>query len=342
MLEEMRNEARTEAFQRNQELERLLQTLNNALQQTEQASLSGFTKPRYPLLLVMGGPRSGTTLMMQWLAASGHFGYPSNLLARFYQAPRIGAMIQEMLLNPRYRYREDFADLQPYGYTQSFTSDLGKTEGLAAPNVFWYFWRRFFDFGESPHLNEEKQKQADTTGFVRELAAVEAVFNKPFVMKGIIANWNVPLMNSLFKQILFIHVRRNPIHQMYSILKARERFRGDRKLWWGFKPPEFESRVFHSTEAEIAAQVFFTRHALRYAFDQIPAERWLEVDYEAFCQQPTLVYRQITERLEAQNYPITQTYAGPERYQNNNLPMSEQLQQLDEVYRNLLREYVEA
>ncbi len=341
MPEEMRNEARTEAFQRNQELERLLQTLNNSLQQTEQALLNGFTEPRYPLLLVMGGPRSGTTLMMQWLAASGHFGYPSNLLARFYQAPRIGAMIQEMLLNPRYRYREDFADLQPYDYTHSFSSDLGKTEGLAAPNVFWYFWRRFFDFGESPYLNEEQQKQADTSGFMRELAAVEAVFDKPFVMKGIIANWNVPLLNRLFNQILFIHVRRNPIHQMHSILKARERFRGDRKLWWGFKPPEFESLVFHSAEKEIAAQVFFTRRALRRAFDQIPIERWLEVDYETFCQHPASIHRQISERLEGQNYPISQTYAGPEQYRNNNLPMSERLQYLDEVYRDLSREFGE-
>jgi hypothetical protein len=36
-----------------------------------------------------------------------------------------------------------------------------------------------------------------------------------------------------------------------------------------------------------------------------------------------------------QNYPITQTYAGPERYQNNNLSMNEQLRHLNEVYRTL-------
>ncbi|MET0065280.1 MAG: sulfotransferase [Candidatus Thiodiazotropha sp.] len=342
MSEEMRNEARTEAFQRNQQLENLLDTLNGLLHQTEQDALDAFTAPRYPLILVMGGPRSGTTLMMQWLAASGHFGYPSNLLARFYQAPRIGAMIQEMLLNPRYRYREDFADLQAYSYAHSFSSDLGKTQGLAAPNVFWYFWRRFFDFGESPYLDERKQAHSDSRGFVRELAAVESVFDKPFAMKGIIGNWNVPLLNALFEQVLFIHVRRDPAHQMNSILKARERFRGDAGLWWGFKPPEFEGLAFRSAEQQVAAQILFTRRALRRAFAEIPVDRWLEVDYEAFCEDPGSCYRQVAQRLAQQGYAIPETYAGPEHYRNNNSSAEADLRPLGEVYRALACEYGEA
>ncbi len=339
MSEEMRNEARTRAFQRNEDLELLLQSLNRPLSLAERESLASFSAPRYPLILIMGGPRSGTTLMLQWLAASGHFGYPSNLLARFYQAPRIGAMIQEMLLNPRYRYREDFADLQPYSYQHSFSSDLGKTQGLAAPNVFWYFWRRFFDFGERPYLDGEKWARADTRGFLRELAGMEAVFDKPFVMKGIIANWNVSRLNSLFEQVLFIHVRRDPAQQMNSILKARERFRGDRTLWWGFKPPEFDALTFDSAEAEVAAQIFFTRRALSEAFGQIPAERWLKVDYEAFCENPAATYRQITERLERQSYPMPETYAGPQQYRNNNQPSTDSLQFLESIYQGLTHEY---
>ncbi|MET0050020.1 MAG: sulfotransferase [Candidatus Thiodiazotropha sp.] len=341
MSEEMRNETRTKAFQRNEELEMLLESLNSTLSQAEQVSLDNFTAPRYPLILIMGGPRSGTTLLLQWLAASGHFGYPSNLLARFYRAPRIGAMIQEMLLNPRYRYREDFADLQPYGYAHSFSSDLGKTEGLAAPNVFWYFWRRFFDFGERPFLDETKWQQANSRDFVRELAAMEAVFDKPFVMKGIIANWNVAQLNALFEHVLFIHVRREPAQQINSILKARERFRGDRKLWWGFKTPEFDSLEFDSAEAEIAAQIFFTRRALSQAFEQLPSERWLEVDYELFCENPAATYQQICERLERQRYSITDAYQGPEKYRNNNQSVNVPLQHLDAVYRKLVLEYTE-
>ena len=38
------------------------------------------------VVLVVGGPRSGSTVMMQWLASSGVFAYPSNLLSRFYRA----------------------------------------------------------------------------------------------------------------------------------------------------------------------------------------------------------------------------------------------------------------
>jgi hypothetical protein len=237
MLQEMDNESRTDAFRRNPNLEALIEKLNDMLHRRVESELDRFEAPRFPLILVIGGPRSGTTLMMQWLAASGCFAYPSNLIARFYKAPYIGAMIHEMLLNPKYRYKNDFEDIQPYTIHSSFKSDLGKTEGLAAPNVFWYFWRRFFAFDDCPYLDESKRQSADVSGFVKELAAIESVFERPFAMKGIIINWNLDYINRLFRNMLFIHVRREPAYQMASILKAREQFRGDRRLWWGFKPP---------------------------------------------------------------------------------------------------------
>ena len=332
MTQEMRNEARTDLFRRNPHLESLLEQLNGILQEVSAVRLSQFKAPEYPVVLVVGGPRSGTTLMMQWLAASGLFGYPSNLIARFYQAPYIGALIHEMLFNPEYRYRDDFADLRPYTLESSFSSDLGKTVGVAAPNVFWYFWRRFFDFGESPYLDEQKQASANTEGFVRELAAMESAFGKPFAMKGIIANWNLDLLNKLFDKILFIHLRRHPAYQMNSILQARERFRGDRKLWWGFKSPEFETMQWSTPEKQVAAQIFYTRQAITKAFGRISSERWLDVDYEQFCLNPEKIYQEITERLGLQGFGMPDQYTGKSRFNNNNGPYDTAINELEKVY----------
>jgi hypothetical protein len=332
MTHELPNEERTELFRRNPHLESLLEQLNTILQGVSIEQLPQYDAPRYPIIFVVGGPRSGTTLIMQWLAASGLFGYPSNLLARFYQAPYIGALIHEMLFNPKLQYKNDFTDLKPYTLESSFNSDLGKTSGAAAPNVFWYFWRRFFDFGECPYLNQQQQRSADTKAFVKELAALESVFAKPFALKGIIVNWNLDFINRLFDKVLFIHVRRIPSYQMQSILRARERFRGDRQLWWGFKPPDFETLKLPTAEEQVAAQVFFTRKAIARSFGAISNERYLEVDYEQFCETPELIYQQIVERMMRQQFELPSQYTGTGGFKNSNGSYDREIAMLEQVY----------
>ncbi|MEW8038043.1 MAG: sulfotransferase [Candidatus Thiodiazotropha sp.] len=332
MSQEMGNEARTDAFRRNPDLESLIERLNSMLQSSAASELERFESPQLPLILVIGGPRSGTTLMMQWLAASGCFGYPSNLMARFYRAPYIGALIHEMLINPKYRYKDDFKDIAPYTMDSSFSSDLGKTEGLAAPNVFWYFWRRFFDFDDCTYLDEEKQQAADTLNFVRELAAVESVFGKPFAMKGIIVNWNLEFIDRLFSKLLLIHVRRNPAFQMHSILRARERFRGDRRLWWGFKPPQYDALDLDSPEQEVAAQIHYTRSAIDSSFESLADERHMTIDYERFCEDPGRFYELIEEKLRRQGYTLPGSYQGQTEFDNSNRTDTAAIKALEAVY----------
>ena len=336
----MRPSERTERYHRNPELEALLERLNGLLAPAHESTTAGFIRPALPVVFVVGGPRSGTTLFMQWLAATGAFGYPSNLVARFYRTPYIGALIHEMILNPKYAYRSDFIDVRPFGASSDFSSDLGKTVGLSAPNVFWYFWRRFFSFGECPHLDAAARKRADSAGFVRDLAALEAAFGRPFALKGLIANWDIDYIDSLLDRALFIHVRRSAPAQMASILNARKSFRGDRKLWWGFRPPEQEILTrMTSPEAEVALQIHSTRRAIVSAFETMHADRWLRVDYEDFCESPQSVYEQLRVRLAAQDANIDATYRGPERFSNNNTDYTAEREALEATFTAVGREW---
>jgi len=150
------NNGRLESYQRNKMLETLLTELNELLRPAQSRVVKCFKKPRYPVLFVSGGPRTGTTLMMQWLASTGLFAYPSNLLSRFYAAPHIGAKIQLMLTDPEYAFRDETNE-----FTQkiSFKSDLGKTSGVLSPNEFWYFWRRFIPMTSPRYLDKAEQKK---------------------------------------------------------------------------------------------------------------------------------------------------------------------------------------
>ena len=87
------NDSRTPVFQRNESLESLLNSLNELLGAVENRAIESIPASvgDHPIIFIMGPHRSGTTLLMQWLASLGIIAYPTNVLSRFYSAPVIGA-----------------------------------------------------------------------------------------------------------------------------------------------------------------------------------------------------------------------------------------------------------
>ena len=85
---------RSSKFKRDQSLESVLSELNDNL-----ASLHNTAglEVQPAVSMIIGPPRCGTTLAMQWFASLGCFAYPSNLVARFFGNPAIGFQIQQVL-----------------------------------------------------------------------------------------------------------------------------------------------------------------------------------------------------------------------------------------------------
>ncbi len=61
---------RAAEFRKSATLEQLLAELNGLLAVCQETVNRQHTRPRFPLLLIVGLPRSGTTLFLQWLAES--------------------------------------------------------------------------------------------------------------------------------------------------------------------------------------------------------------------------------------------------------------------------------
>ena len=168
----------------------------------------------------MGPMRSGTTLFMQWLANTGLIAYPTNLLSRFYQAPIIGAKIQLLLTDPRYNFRDELGE---FTQQSEYKSENGKTKGVLAPNEFWYFWRRFLaEPGRDVWSDDELPKSMDTQTMLAELAGMMNVFEKPFAAKGMLFNYNIPFLDSLFDKVVFVQIKRDPVANVASVLDAQK------------------------------------------------------------------------------------------------------------------------
>lgn len=323
---------RTRSFQRNSELEVFLHELNGHLALAEQDALTGIAdQPRLPLLFVVGPLRSGTTLMMQWLASSGAFAYPTNLLSRFYKAPVIGSKIQLLLTDERYNFRDELKI--PAGQIE-FSSENGKTRGPLAPNEFWYFWRRFLPFEEIDYLpTEQLLEKVDTKTMLHELAGVVEAFGKPLAMKGMILNFNLDFLDRILDNVLFVYMKRDPAANMASALSARERQLGDANKWYSFKIPQYATLKDLPPEQQVAGQIFYTHEAIGTALARIAEQRKIVVPYEDFCHRPGYYYGEIQERLRASACEIPD-YAGPTSFTVSDITDS-QREKMSEIYRSM-------
>lgn len=313
MSESALSSAREAAFTRNLALETMLKAVNGLLTPAEQEALLQCANAgeEHPVLFIMGPHRSGTTLFMQWLAQTGLAAYPTNLLSRFYGAPVIGAHIQLLLTDPRYNFRNEILDFtQPI----AFESENGKTRGALAPNEFWYFWRRFLPFTELDWLSDDALFAAvDRHRLVAELTTLTRVFGKPFALKGMILNYNIPFLDAIFPQALFVRLRREPVSNVASILAARERQLGNRSAWYSFRIPEYPRLKDLAPVEQCAGQWHCIDRAVTRGMATLAESRQLLVDYEDFCRDPQAVFRQLTDKLgmsEAQ-------YTGPERFESS-------------------------
>ena len=302
---------RSPAYARNAALENLLRELSDLLAPAEALALARPRRRTWPIVLIIGPPRSGTTLAMQWLAASGAFGYPTNLLSRFYGAPAIGARVQELLTNPRYAFRDELAGLVR---EFDFKSDLGKTSGLLAPHEFWHFWRRFLPTVNIEPMGE-RLNEVDATWLNDELAAIAEVFGKPLALKGLMLMYDLPAVARLMPDTVFLRLERDPLFNAQSLLEARERFFGTRHEWYSARPPEAAELERGSPIQQVAGQVVYTQRHIDDGLRDIDPQRKLDVSYADLCAKPAEVWAALGQRLATRGLQLPE-YNGPRRFES--------------------------
>lgn len=308
----MNTTQRQPRFQRNQDLESLLRELNDRLALAERDLPGRFAKPSLPIVLVVGAPRSGTTLLMQWLAQTGAFAYPTNLLSRFFGAPYVGALVCQLIGDPRLNFGNELLDHS--AGARPLQSELGKTRGMFEPNEFWYFWRRFFPIDQAEPLSEERLARVDVGGFLAGLASLQAVYQQPWAMKGILLQYNLRFLDSILDRVLFLHTERGLLDNARSLLQAREKYFGSTAEWFSVRPPGYEEMVQWSPAEQVVGQVHATNESIAEQARAIAAPRYLRVDYRAFCQDPARLYRQIHDKLAEQGHTLPADYHGAARF----------------------------
>ncbi|MTT52801.1 hypothetical protein F1529_09930 [Alcanivorax sp. VBW004] len=305
---------RSKDFRPNEKLDRLISQLRMLLAPVQQSVNDYSVFPSHPLIGIVGCPRSGTTFMTQLLAATGAVSYPSNLLSRFAYAPHIGALIQQLLMNPEYDLGQEFADLRS---SNEFSSNVGKTRGALGINEFFHFWRRFFPHHDPGHLTEGELEEVEIENLRREVGSIQAVYGKPFMSKIMMLQYNLAYFAEKMPELKIVYVQRDPLYLMQSVSQARIKYYGSNKVWWSVKPKEYSFLKDQEPPAQVAGQVLFSEQAIYNQLKALPEDRWIMASYEDVCESPRIFLAKLADRFSMPEL-IKDLSGVDERYKSGN------------------------
>ncbi len=193
-----------------------LAPLDAALQPLERRLLSRGRRGLHPLLLVVGPPRSGTTLMYQVLAHALPVTYFDNLSALFPRSPLAARTLFER-----------FCAAPPL----AFENFYGNTARLRAPNDAFFIWDRWL--GGDRYAAPVELSGAAREDMRRLFDAWTTAFDRPLLNKNIRNVACVELLADVFPEARFVIVRRDPLRIAQSLIQARRFVQGDRAFGWG-------------------------------------------------------------------------------------------------------------
>lgn len=266
--------------------------------------------PLSPLFLVVGVPRSGTTVLMQWLEQSG-ISVPNNLSARFAGNPYFAGLLQRLLTDNRLNFRGELTiPKQP----DFFASDYGKTRGLLSPHEFSFYFRRFFPVTVGEKLTEEQLVRCNPDGFVKGLALFSSALERPIAVKALLIQYHLDLFLP-FPNVHILHVHRDLVENICSLYRHRKIVAGDVNEWISVKPPQYDFLKEMAPLEQVAGQVYYTNKEIIDHLEKFPENRVITCSHEEFCNNPNSLYENIASCCVFSKKYTLPLYSGPQRFE---------------------------
>ncbi len=234
-----------------------------------------------PVILVVGAPRSGTTLVYQTLARYLDTTYFSNLTSLFPDAPLAGTQMFRWL---------------PQRQSADFQNFYGQTAGLNGPNDGFTIWNQWL--GEDRYVPRTELTAEEERAMAQFFKAWCATFGKPFLNKNNRNTGCLDLLTRVIPQSSFIVVRRNPLLVAQSIINARLKVQGDKSIGWGLHSQSSNTAADPLAYVDdVCDQVLQIEAELDEQLQHVPADRIVEITYEGFCEAPEESLRWIVSRI---------------------------------------------
>lgn len=263
-------------------VERLAPVINRGLHYAEVLLSSGSDRPLpHAPVLIVGAPRSGSTLLFQVLTEAFDFGYLSNLHCLFNGAPSW----VERLVRPL-RWRSE----------SSFSSKRGVVPGRAAPSECGAFWYRFFrrkpQYVQAGDFHARRSMRA-------ALRALLRAFGRPVLFKNIHCSLRLEPLANAVPEALFIFITRNVVDNAHSLLETRRDVFDDYARWWSMEPPNIETLKNLPAEQQVVEQIRQINALVAGQLTELHGGRYLTIAYEDLTARPHEVVETVARFLAA-------------------------------------------
>lgn len=258
-------------------------------------------KPRFPVLFIVGLPRSGSTVLAQVLIHRLLLGYVTNLVAKFWMAPEYGIALARAI-------NEDPGALPPV-----LSSAHGQTGDYEGHHEFGYFWKRWFTYRENHYIEPKYWDEIDGPDLLKSLVRMEMAWDRPLIFKNPPAlSLQIALLNQIVPNALFLNLTRSDSDVATSLYHARKVYHGSHAKWFSVKPPQYSELTRAPVVDQIAGQVLYTRREIERQLSGIPPARQLSVSYENLCSDTAVTLSSIENWLEG--------FSGYIRRTNSSIP----------------------
>jgi hypothetical protein len=220
-----------------------------------------------PLIAIVGPPRVGSTLMYQLLVTHYHLFYFDNLQHAFLRYPYLAFKVAKRLNS--HTPATFFSD-------HGFVSGMG---GLSEANFFWPFW---FDMAMAQKEPAPVTSRLDHIGQVLNQIYLET--KRPLVNSYNAHAFYLDELARRFEKLVVVNMRRDPVANAMSLLRARRLLVKSPQDWWSIRPGACSTSA--DPYEQIACQVVETYRQVKAQRRLVPDVPVVDVHYEDLCRTP--------------------------------------------------------
>jgi len=234
----------------------------------------------FPIIIV-GSPRTGSTLLYQSLLSQFELSYISNIMALF---PAIMVKMAKLYPQVAMGYADEIRENE-YGYVP----------GLTSPNEIGKILRKWMVDAET-EFGTQRVRQA--------IMAISDITNRPMIMKNQrrFTN-NIPWVQRVLPEARFIFITRDPRYTAQSLLVARQKFLGSYEAWWNVQPEGYETVLDKHYTYQVLWQVRQLEDVVYRELLTQPDAPVITIKYEQFCQAPDVILDELQETFRLQKHP---------------------------------------
>jgi hypothetical protein len=249
-------------------------------------------KVKSPQLFIIGLPRSGATLVYQYIVHRFHVAYFTNGTGNKPYIPCLTIFLQNFFRKP---------------YVSDFKSNYGRIAGQMAPREAGRIWSLFFEpdkYQRYEDLAELKRKK-----LYNLITCFQKIFGDvPFVNKNVRNSLHIDALAKIFPNSYFLLVERNFQAVALSILRGRKLINGDYNIWFSVKPRNYEQIKNLSIPEQIYYQIKDISECINESLEKLSKERVKKIHYEDFCKNPALIitlFDDIFKNVRIKNPPVS-------------------------------------